>query len=222
MQLAARPHIEFIPLSTDLNKIKFFGTLMPGLMLLKANPRRFFSYQRESLRTPAGEISEFIAAGTDDAARKGNTLVFVHRWQSLDFDPFSFARAKSFLKQLTRKLHRSGYAAQPLGPLSPLVNLPQLAASTGLGTLSPFGLLVHPIFGPRLILTGLKTDFALDLAPHWTQPGCDDCLACLKLCPQQPLTSGVVNLRICQSCAKCLTVCPVGKGKRARAALENL
>lgn len=42
MQLATRPHIEFIPLSTDLNKIKFFGTLMPGLMLLKANPRRFF------------------------------------------------------------------------------------------------------------------------------------------------------------------------------------
>jgi epoxyqueuosine reductase QueG len=110
---------------------------------------------------------------------------------------------------VTRLVQREGFPVEPLDPLSPRVNLPKLAASAGLGTLSPFGLLVHPAFGPRLILSGLRTSFPLDLSPRWVRGGCTDCLSCLEICPQGPIETGVVRLGQCQSCAKCLAVCPV-------------
>jgi epoxyqueuosine reductase QueG len=100
-----------------------------------------------------------------------------------------------------------------LDPLSPDVNLPKLATAAGLGNLSPFGLLVHRKFGPRLILTALKTDYPLNFQPRWDNGGCNDCQSCLKICPQEPLDGGVVDLGQCQSCAKCLEVCPTGKGR---------
>jgi epoxyqueuosine reductase len=118
-----------------------------------------------------------------------------------------------FLAQATRLARRPGYPATPLDPLSPDVNLPRLAQAAGLGNLSPYGLLVHPAFGPRLIVTGLRTDFPLVVRPRWGGDGCSDCVACLRLCPQSPLAGGVVKLADCQSCAKCLVVCPTGKGR---------
>lgn len=33
-----RPGLTFVPLSTDAGKIRFFGTLMPAVLLLKASP----------------------------------------------------------------------------------------------------------------------------------------------------------------------------------------
>ena len=39
----------FIPVSTDPAKIRFFGTLMPALLLLKASPFRFVAYQVAAL-----------------------------------------------------------------------------------------------------------------------------------------------------------------------------
>ena len=152
-----RPPITFIPMSTDAEKIRFFGTLMPALLLLRASPLRFLQYQIVKRQTPRGDLAGLIEHGADDVARSGDMLIFVHRWQSLTFDPFTFARAKTFLAQAGRLARRAGYAATLLDPLSPDVNLPRLAASAGLGNLSPYGLLVHPIFGPRVILTGLQT-----------------------------------------------------------------
>jgi epoxyqueuosine reductase QueG len=141
-------------------------------------------------------------------------LIFVHKWDLLTFDPFTFARARTFLSRLTRLLRRDGYSADPLTPLSPDLNLPKFAARAGLGNLSPYGLLVHPKYGPRVILSGVKTDYPYLPEPRWGLPGCNDCMACVKLCPQKPLESGIVNLGECQSCAKCLVVCPTGKGRR--------
>jgi len=222
MARTLRPSIEFIPLSTDADKIRFFGTLMPALLLLKASPAKFLRYQLAGWQTPRKSVAELIASGADDAAQVGDTLIFVHRWQSVKFDPFTFAQSKTFLKWVARLVERDGYHALVLDPLSPAVNLPSLAASAGLGNLSPFGLLVHPIFGPRLILTGLQTDYPIRLSPRWGSDGCEDCMACVKLCPQNPLQSGVVDLGQCQSCAKCLVVCPTGKGRRERAEILKL
>ncbi len=207
------PEIRFIPMSTDADKIRFFGTLMPALLLLKASPWRFLQYRMALGRTPQREFPAFITSGADDAGRAGDTLVFVHRWHTATFDPFTFARAKLFLARATRLARRAGHETTPLDPLSPDTNLPRLAAAAGLGNLSPYGLLVHPTFGPRLILTGLRTNYPLDAQPRWGGEGCNDCLACVRLCPQNPLIGGVVSLRDCQSCAKCLVVCPTGKGR---------
>jgi ferredoxin len=206
-----RPELEFVPMSTDLGKIRFFGTLMPALLLLRASPTRFVRSQLAGLYTPRQEIGSFIAAGTDDAGQVGDTWLFVHRWKSERFDPFAFADAKLFLRRIARMVARAGCSAEPLDPLSPLVNLPRLAAGAGLGNLSPFGLLVHPEFGPRLILTGLRTDHPLRLEPRWGGSGCTDCMTCLEECPQEPLAGGVVRLGECQSCTECLAVCPTGK-----------
>jgi epoxyqueuosine reductase len=209
----ARPDIEFIPLSTDPGKIRFFGTLMPALLLLRASPRRFAHFQVAGRLAPRRSLEALIEDGTDDAARVDGVLVFVHRWQSEQFDPFAFAHAKTVLTQVTRLVRREGHAAVPLDPLSPDVNLPKLAARAGLGDLSPFGLLVHPAFGPRLVLTALRTDHPLTLASRESVPACTDCMACVTQCPQDPLRSGRVELGQCQSCALCLAECPVGSGR---------
>jgi len=206
-----RPDITFVPLSTDEGKIRFFGTLMPALLLLKAAPWQFLRHQAARRATPRTEIDSFVVSATEDAAQVGGTTMFVHRWESDGFDALAFARAKTFLTQVTRLVRRLGYEAEPLDPLSPRVNLPRLAAQAGLGTLSPYGLLVHPAFGPRLILTALKTDYPLAPDPRWRGAGCTDCLSCVEACPQQPDQTGVIRLGECQSCAECLAVCPVGR-----------
>jgi epoxyqueuosine reductase len=214
LKKAPRPDITFIPMSTDVDKIEFFGTLMPALMLLKASPLKFMQFQIESQITPKAEVEAFIQDKADDAAWVEGFLIFVHKWDLLTFDPFTFARAKTFLSQLTHLVRRAGYRAEPLTPLSPDLNLPRVAARAGLGNLSPYGLLVHPKYGPRVILSGLKTNYPFTPQPRWGQSGCNDCMACVILCPQKPLERGVVKLGECQTCAKCLVVCPMGKGRR--------
>jgi epoxyqueuosine reductase len=209
-----RPDIKFIPMSTDAAKIKFFGTLMPALLLLKESPFQFIRYQVMKNYTPRFDVGDYINAESDDAGRVDDVMVFVHRWNSVTFDPFTFARAKTFLNRVTNLVRREGYESEPFDPLSPDLNFPILAEKAGLGNLSPFGLLVHPDFGPRIILTGLRTNYPLNLIPRSSKPGCTDCMICIRVCPQKPLESGIVNLRLCQSCAKCLEVCPTGKLKK--------
>jgi ferredoxin len=206
-----RPAIDFIPISTDPAKIKFFGTLMPSLLLLRAAPLRFIRYQLVKGFTPQVDLSTYIQNESDDAGRYQDVLVFVHRWNSLTFDPFTFARAKLFLKRTTTLIRRKGYTAEPFDPLSPDLNLPKLAEKAGLGNLSPYGLLVHPEYGPRIILTGIRTTVPLEISPRFSEPGCSDCMACIRICPQKPLESGIIKLKLCQSCAKCLEVCPTGR-----------
>lgn len=211
MTTAAHPLIRCIPATTNKTVLKIFGTLMPSLLLLQQAPGKFWSLHQAMAVTPDGDIAKFLKAQTADVGRVGNTLVFVHRWQSTKFDPVVFAEAKVFLAQITRMIRRAGYAAIPFDPLSPGVNLPQLAVNAGLGDFSPYGLLVHPQFGPRVILTALQTDYPLSVAPQWPeQSGCTDCSVCLRKCPQQPLKTGYVKMSQCKSCTRCLSVCPVG------------
>jgi hypothetical protein len=68
VEKAVRPNINFIPLSTDVNKIELFGTLMPALMLLKVSLPRFVQFQITSRITPKINVKAFIATGVDDAA----------------------------------------------------------------------------------------------------------------------------------------------------------
>lgn len=211
VERSPQPRIRFVPISTDERTIRFFGTLMPALLLLKASPGRFVQYQITRHSIPKIELASFLVANTDDAARIDDKLVFIHRWRSPSFDPFAFAQAKTTLARIVRLVRKEGYSAEALDPLSPNINLPRLAARAGLGNLSPFGLLVHRAFGPRLILSGLRTDLPLDLVSRWHGEGCTDCLSCLETCPQNPLETGRVELKLCQSCAECLVICPVGK-----------
>jgi len=206
-----RREIETIPATTNETLLRVFGTVMPMGLLLARSPGYFFTSQWESRQTPPQDIDAFIQAETDDVARVGETLVFVHRWQGKDFDPTAFARAKVFLAKVTRGVRQAGYRAEPFDPLSPQLSLPRLAVEAGLGNLSPYGLLVHPRFGPRLILTGLKTDYPWQVSSQQPEAGgCTDCMVCVRKCPQNPIETGTVNMAVCKSCTRCLTVCPVG------------
>jgi NAD-dependent dihydropyrimidine dehydrogenase PreA subunit len=208
--MSMKSEIRFVPVSTDGEKIRFFGTLIPAILLLRASPLRFLRFQFAGWFTPRVGLEAFMATGADDAGRAGDVLVFVHRWGSMEFDPFAFARAKLFLKRMTRLVKRAGYDAVPLDPLSPDVNLSRLGAEAGLGNLSPYGLLVHPDFGPRLILTGLRTAYRPESTER-KRAGCTDCMLCVQVCPQEPATGGVVELGKCQRCTRCLEVCPIGR-----------
>lgn len=211
MTTTVHVNIRCIPATTNKTLLRIFGTLMPSLMLLKQAPGQLWSLHRAMLQTPNVGIADFLQSQVDDVGRVGDTLVFVHHWRSTQFDPVVFARAKVFLTQITRMIRRAGYAATAFDPLSPGMNLPQLAVNAGLGDFSPYGLLVHPQFGPRVILTALKTDYPLSVSPRWPgQPGCTDCLVCARQCPQEPLKTGFVDMSRCKSCTRCLSVCPVG------------
>ena len=206
------PEIRFTGGSADAEKIRFFGTLMPALMLMKEAPLQIVANAIQSHLTPGTAAPEYVAAHADAVARKGDTLVFLHRWQTGSFDPRVFGRARLFLAQLTRLVRGAGYFAAPLDPLSPSINLPRLAGEAGLGNLSPYGLLVHPGFGPRVIISGLRTNYPLLVAPSGVPSrGCTDCLACVRQCPQKPLDFGLIDLRQCMACGLCLAVCPAGK-----------
>ena len=89
---AERPDIEFVPLSTDEGKIRFFGTLMPALLLLKASPGRFVQFQVARRFTPRAEVESFVASATDDAAQVDGTMIFAHRWASDGVDALAFRR----------------------------------------------------------------------------------------------------------------------------------
>jgi hypothetical protein len=113
MATTVEPRIRCIPATTNKTLLKIFGTLMPSLLLLKQAPGQFWALQRAMGQTPEGDIAEFVQTHTDDVGQVGNTLVFVHRWQSTDFDPVVFARAKVFLAQMTRMVQQAGYSATP-------------------------------------------------------------------------------------------------------------
>jgi epoxyqueuosine reductase len=208
-----RPAIRFVPLSTDPARIRFFGTFFPNLLLLLRSPPGFAAHLVRLRTTPREATDAYAASVADDCARSGNTLIFIHRWRTPSFDPGAFARASEFLARLRRMLERSGHAAEPIDALSPEVNLPRLAAAAGLGNLSPFGLLVHPRFGPRVIINALRTDWP------WVPlgrgdghgAGCTDCMRCLEQCPQDPRRTGAVELARCQRCTLCISACPVGQ-----------
>jgi epoxyqueuosine reductase len=213
MARSTRPDITFVPLSTDPERIRFFGTFFPNLLLLMSSPPAFVAHKVRLRTTPRATAEGFATARADDCARAGDTLVFLHKWRTDRFDPGAFARASEFLARLTRLLRRAGHSADPMDALSPDVNLPRLAVDAGLGNLSPFGLLVHPRFGPRLIINAVRTDWSWipSRGDGYTGTGCTDCMKCIDVCPQAPRRTGIVELAKCQRCTLCITVCPVGR-----------
>ncbi|MBI5374607.1 MAG: hypothetical protein HZA77_04180 [Candidatus Schekmanbacteria bacterium] len=200
----------FIEASTDEKKIEFFGNLMPSIILLRRNPRRFLMRPLRKLYTPSDKISEYVKKNVDDIGEIDGTYVFLHKWKAHSFDPVVFEDTKMFIYRLNKLLAKEGINGKALYPLSPRINLPKLAANAGLGTLSPFGLLVHPEFGPRLFITALTGAGGLLSRNSSRTNGCTSCDKCVEVCPQNPRQTKTVNLGLCRACSKCISECPVG------------
>jgi len=200
----------FIEASTDEKKIEFFGNLMPSIILFRRKPGRLLLRPLRKLYTPSEKVSEYVKKNVDDIGEIDGTYVFLHRWKTHGFDPVVFEETKMFIYRLNRIISKQGIKGQALYPLSPRINLPKLAASAGLGTLSPFGLLVHPEFGPRLFITALKGADVLLSRNLPKTSGCTSCNKCVEVCPQNPQQTKTVNLGLCRACSKCISECPVG------------
>lgn len=201
---------KFIDASTDEKKIEFFGNLMPSIILLRRNPQRLFARPFRKFYTPSDSIEQYIKKNVSDIGKVDDTYVFLHKWGSLAFDPVVFEETKMFIYRLNKMISKNGLKGQALYPLSPRINLPKLAESAGLGTLSPFGLLVHPKYGPRLFITALKGAEGLLLSDESQKKGCTLCNKCIDICPQKPEETKTVNLGLCRACSKCISECPVG------------
>lgn len=148
--------MRFIPQSTDFGMIRFCGIPMPTLLLRLKSPGKFFWQLTARRITPHGRAEAFVGSDDVGSSRAGDTVVFLHAGHSTNLDPVAFARARVFLGRVARMVIREGYGAELLDPLSPAMNMPALAASAGLGNLSPFDLLLHPRVGPRSIISALK------------------------------------------------------------------
>jgi hypothetical protein len=101
--MADKPTIHFIPASTNEDRIRFFGTLMPALLLLKQSPLQFLRFQILTRLTPRADVADFIQSETDDVGQAGDVWLFIHRWHTDTFDAITFGLAKTF--QATRPKH---------------------------------------------------------------------------------------------------------------------
>ncbi|MZP28600.1 hypothetical protein GTO91_02555 [Heliobacterium undosum] len=212
----SRRNVRFQGVIKNGAAIEFFGTIIPSLLLFKRDPRAWWQ-RRQSRRNRNRQplpLLEDLLKRPNDAGRAGDTYIFIFKWKGDEFDLDAFHDSHDFLLDLERVLRAQGRRFRIFTTLSPKINLPELAETAGLGNLSPFGLLVHPRFGPRMLITGVEVEGGLPLPGQVEQPasmGCNDCGLCLSLCPQAPLERGEVDLRKCEGCSRCIKCCPIGK-----------
>ncbi|MTV48824.1 hypothetical protein GJ688_07495 [Heliobacillus mobilis] len=210
----SRRNIRFCGVIRSGTAIEIFGNMIPSLLMLKRDPRAWWRRLKEKGRQKPLPTMEELIQRPDDVGRIGSTYLFIHRWKGDEFDLDAFQRSQDFLADLERLLQAQGRSFRIFTPLSPKTNLPELAEKAQLGNLSPFGLLIHWRFGPRLLITGAEIEGELPV-PRKEQTeriGCTDCELCLKICPQEPLRTGEVDLMKCEGCSRCIKCCPIGTG----------
>ncbi|MCB2187174.1 MAG: hypothetical protein KQJ78_12195 [Deltaproteobacteria bacterium] len=114
------------------------------------------------------------------------------------------------------------YDFQPGGRFQGFLSLTSLAQAAGLGVRGRSGLLLHPVYGPRLILGGVVAEAEVPpLAPAPAAAGCPpECRKCQEVCPVGALTGeGPVDG---PACTRASTLSPLYRFlKRAGAAKQG-
>ena len=121
--------------------------------------------------------------------------------------------------------------------LYPLVTHKMAATSAGLGWIGRNGLLINPVFGPRLTLATVLTDAPLKLGSPVELSGCGECSLCMDLCPSRAITGrqwsrrdpyvALISRKRCDShkrrmraltgkpnCGLCRSICPYGRDNK--------
>ena len=105
--------------------------------------------------------------------------------------------------------------------LMPKLQLKPLAVLAGLGWMGKNNLVIHPVFGPRIVIGAVLTDALVERTRRPRLPdGCGDCSLCLSACPIGALRpDGSFDRFKCYHRNKllrepcrfvCMRVCPIG------------
>jgi len=95
----------------------------------------------------------------------------------------------------------------------------QLAVLAGLGSIGKNQMLIHPKFGPKVILGVVLTNAEIGANSFKKQNLCTKCGVCIKSCPIKALNNGYDRLK-CKNRRKilgkgcgtpCINLCPIGK-----------
>jgi ferredoxin len=191
--------------------LRQYGGLAGRIGLVGASPSLQLMLNQNYCRIAESREPAEALRFADDAVYDGETLWFCIHWSGWLGEAYSMVWAEMHCDRISRILRQAGHQAEPIHPLSAALSLPRAAARAGLGNLSPYGLLVHKVFGPRILLGGLRTDYTFEVKSQWPGGGCDGCGECLRVCPQHPEATGEIHLPACARCAKCVEACPVGK-----------
>jgi len=118
--------------------------------------------------------------------------------------------------------------------LYPLFTHKIAATSAGIGWIGRNGLLINPVYGPRISLATVLTNAPLNVGTPIEFSQCGDCRMCLEFCPSKAITGKdwsrkepfveLVNLDNCSSykknsksingkpnCGLCISICPYGR-----------
>jgi epoxyqueuosine reductase QueG len=120
--------------------------------------------------------------------------------------------------------------------LYPLFTHKIAATCSGIGWIGKNGLLISPVYGPRLSLATILTDAPLRTDRPIESGRCGDCSLCVDSCPPKALTGNtwmrcnpfieLVHLEVCIShkkksrpvngkpnCGLCINICPYGRAR---------
>lgn len=123
-----------------------------------------------------------------------------------------------------------------ISKLYPLFTHKIAATSAGLGWVGRNGLLISPVYGPRLSLVTVLTDAPLRAAAPVEKSMCGSCRLCVEFCPSNAITGNdwsrydpfieLIRLDSCNShkkkskavhgkpnCGLCINICPYGRKK---------
>ncbi|MDA8170405.1 MAG: hypothetical protein M0033_04745 [Nitrospiraceae bacterium] len=122
--------------------------------------------------------------------------------------------------------------------LYPLITHKMAATLSGLGWIGRNGLLINPVYGPRLSFATVLTDAPLATGTPVTGSMCGECTLCMEFCPSHAITGNdwsqgvayaeLVKTKKCASwkkgaratsgkpnCGLCINICPYGRNDTA-------
>ena len=184
---------------------------------------------------PRGIFSRAVVIGLKlhdgvlDTIKDRPTLIYKHHYKTVNW----LLDQKAF--EIARRLENGGFRALAVAASQTIdwenqrgaLSHKLLGQKAGLGFIGKSGLLVHPLYGPRMRLATVLTDAGLEPTEEvHVENMCGTCRACIEACPAGAITDEGYNMRKCLEklrefaalrgigqfiCGICIAVCPVGK-----------
>lgn len=129
-------------------------------------------------------------------------------------------------KQLVKFLSKKGYASRGMGEneycrktLVRKISFGQMAVPAGLGSIGKSSMLIHPKFGPQIVIGVALTNAIIEQDKPSKQVLCTDCGICVNACPIGATGEKIGQWRyknrrkrLKKGCGiPCVELCPIGQ-----------